>query len=208
VYQRVFTLSSVFIGLISCSDNTAGSTDVESGGQIAGVVKHLDGTIADGTEVWLISSDPTNPVNLGKGNSIILNDDTADNQGVFIFDSVPAGSYRLEAFHSGAKTRFLSTEINLLQDDSIQIEQTLHTPSRIEVEANEATAIGDWIYINGSVHSKTWDSIAVEDGVLGLDSIPAGVELELFSNQGSQTAPELITDSLILNPGDTIKVSL
>ena len=59
-----------------------------------------------------------------------------DSAGHYSLDSIPAGTYTVEAFHEESGKRLLVQNISVTEDDSIAVSDTLRTPGSVEIAFN------------------------------------------------------------------------
>jgi len=201
VFSVFLVISSFFLSACS-NDQSAGSTNVETGGVIAGVVQHNDGNVAPGTDLRLYRTD------LAAAQLVTssLEETVADDSGAFSFASLESGEYQVEAYHSGAKTRFITTKIAISQNAEVDLNaRTLHTPAFAWlVRDSLAEPVPGEVFVLGS--SLTWTFSAEADSIL-LDSIPAGTPVEIYFQQDSvEWSPELVANPLTFAPKDTIRI--
>lgn len=59
-----------------------------------------------------------------------------DSEGHYSLDSIPAGTYAVEAFHEESGKRFLVQNVSVTEDDSIAVSDTLRAPGSVEIAFN------------------------------------------------------------------------
>ena len=104
----------------------------------------------------------------------------ANADGAYRLDSIPAGTYAIEAYHEESGKRLLVQNVKVAEDELLAVNDTLREPGIVkfegvydlEVGANGvATVLGTTIRRNVVVHEQT----------LVIDSLPAGtLDLQVF----------------------------
>jgi hypothetical protein len=210
-FKLYTTISLLFAFLfIACGDTkTAGSTDVETGG-VAGVARHFDGSPAGGTQVRLYPASFSSLQDVTEAESSYLLESIASDSGGFEFSDVPAGAYNLEAYHSGARTRFLAKQIQVSPGESVNAdEQILHTPGALLIRFNAQTPELGYFFIEGSSRQVHVEASHISAGEVLLDSIPAGVAVDLkYQAEGMEFEPVTIFSDLLLSPGSITELAL
>ena len=98
-----------------------------------------------------------------------------DSRGYYSLDSIPAGTYAVEAFHEESGKRFLVQNVSVTEDDSTAVSDTLRAPGSVETSFNSL----------------------IEDGTSAVVTIPGTTILRKVTVLGQKA----IVDSL---PTDTL----
>jgi hypothetical protein len=112
-----------------------------------------------------------------------------DSKGYYSLDSIPAGTYAVEAFHEESGKRLLVQNLSITEDDSVSVNDTLRDPGIIKFKGignlsdgatGIATVLGTTIHRNIIVHEHT----------LLIDSLPVGeLDLQVFFDEYSRENP-------------------
>ena len=94
-----------------------------------------------------------------------------DSAGHYSLDSIPAGTYTVEAFHEESGKRLLVQNISVTEDDSIAVSDTLRTPGSVEIAFNSLIEDGTSavVTIPGTTILR---KVTVHGQVAIIDSLP------------------------------------
>ena len=112
-----------------------------------------------------------------------------DDAGYYSLDSIPAGTYAIEAFHEESGKRLLVQNVSVTEDDSIAVSDTLRDPGIIKFEG-----IGD-VSDGAAGVATVWGTtirrdVVVHEHTLVIDSLPAGeLDLQVFFDECSSENP-------------------
>ena len=127
----------------------------------------------------------------------------ADSKGYFRLDSIPSGTYSLEAYHGESGKRLLVQGVAVSEDDSVAVNDTLRAPGVVKFEGDGASAFyEDEAFIVTVLGTTILRKIVAQQNVLVIDSLPAGsLDLRIF-RQDYPTDP-WIQKVFEIVPGDT-----
>ena len=131
----------------------------------------------------------------------------ANAEGAYSLNSIPTGTYAVEAYHEESGKRLLVQNVKVTEDELLAVNDTLREPGIVKFEgvydledgeAGVATVLGTTIRRNVVVHGRT----------LVIDSLPAGtLDLQVFFDEGLGEQP-WIHGPVDVVPGDTETILL
>jgi len=188
--------------LSSCSDRYAGGNSAESGNpELAGRLYLPSGAPAAGAHLQCV------PItyNAIHGDTLASNLQTiADTTGRYSFDSLPAGTYALEAFHEGSGTRLLVQHIAIENHGADTINRALQIPGTVRVGMpNAHDGDSGWAVVPGTSIRRP---VVVKFGAIFVDSLPADIlgRMVYYSLAGDSV---VLDSNRIVTAGDTVKVN-
>ncbi len=201
-YNGYCILLTIFVTglalLLSCSVGPIAGSGTEEGNVTAlveGVVYDSSGNTASCVKVTLVPKQ-YNPVEDTSLSSSFI--DTTDSGGRYSFAFTGKDTFNIQALQESRGTRFLHTNIIVDNDTIDDLADTLKEPGTIKVILPDTVdLVNGYLFIAGTDIYK-----AIDTQVVYLDSVPAGLMPSLYYATG--IANELITDSLIVIPNDTI----
>jgi hypothetical protein len=152
----ITTLALAIVVYSGCTPNVAGGTTDSPNAKVIGVFTDTIGKPMAGTSVLLIPEN-FNPVSDKKS---LIKTSTTDNSGSFSFDSIPAGTFNIEAQNAPTNTgKFINglsfdgtNKTNKTVKDTLVPLATVIIPIDHAADSSSAT-----IYISGSTKSITVD---------------------------------------------------
>ena len=93
-----------------------------------------------------------------------------DENGYYSLDSVPDGTYALEAFHEKSGKRLLVQGVKVTEDDSLAVSDTLRAPGVVKIEgldSFEEGATGVATVLGTTIHR----TVKVSHSVIVVDSL-------------------------------------
>ena len=177
--------SAAILGGCSSDSHIAGNSAETGSPELAGIFLLDNGKPAAFAHVHCVPSD----FNATSGELPAAYSTETDSKGYYSLDSIPPGTYAVEAFHEESGKRFLVQNISVTEDDSVAVSDTLRDPGIIKFEGIEnlsdgaagvATVLGTTIHRNIVVHEHT----------LFIDSLPVGkFDLQVFIDEYSSVNP-------------------
>ena len=145
IWLRVsaFGLTGVFSAfcLAACSshDSTAGNSAETGSPELAGILVFDDGRVAARTKVQCVPEgyDATTGAVLPAAYST-----ETDKDGYYRLDSVPNGTYAIEAYHEESGKRLLVQGVKVTEDDSVAVNDTLRAPGSAVLYVGDSIADG------------------------------------------------------------------
>ena len=145
IWLRVsaFGLTGVFSAfcLAACSshDSTAGNSAETGSPELAGILVFDDGRVAARTKVQCVPEgyDATTDAALPAAYST-----ETDKDGYYRLDSVPNGTYAIEAYHEESGKRLLVQGVKVTEDDSVAVNDTLRAPGSAVLYVGDSIADG------------------------------------------------------------------
>ncbi|WP_405325421.1 LamG-like jellyroll fold domain-containing protein [Fibrobacter sp.] len=177
--------SAAIFGGCSSDSHIAGNSAETGSPELAGIFLLDNGNPAAFARVNCVPSD----FDATSGVLPAVYSTETDSAGHYSLDSIPAGTYAVEAFHEESGKRLLVQNVNVTEDDSIAVSDTLRDPGIIKFEGignlsdgatGIATVLGTTIHRNIVVHEHT----------LLIDSLPVGkLDLLVFFDEYSSENP-------------------
>ena len=183
----------------SSDDHVAGNSAETGSPELAGILVFEDGSPAAHADVQCV------PQGFDVMEGDVLPDafvTATDDDGRYRLDSVPDGTYALEAYHPKSGKRLLVRGINVVEDDSVAVNDTLRAPGVLKFEGDEAFTEGRVGILTVLGTSIRREVVASSDEMV-FDSLPAGsLELRIFYGDSSDMRLWL-QDTVPVAPGDT-----
>ena len=183
----------------SSDDHVAGNSAETGSPELAGILVFEDGSPAAHADVLCV------PEGFDVMDDDVLPDafiTEADADGRYRLDSVPDGTYALEAYHPKSGKRLLVRGINVVEDDSVAVNDTLRAPGVLKFEGDEAFTEGRVGILTVLGTTIRREVVASSDEMV-FDSLPAGsLELRIFYGDSSDMRLWL-QDTVPVVPGDT-----
>lgn len=183
----------------SSDDHVAGNSAETGSPELAGILVFEDGSPAAHADVQCV------PQGFDVMEGDVLPDAFAtetDDDGRYRLDSVPEGTYALEAYHPKSGKRLLVRSINVVEDDSVAVSDTLRAPGVLKFEGDEAFTEGRVGILTVLGTTIRREVVASSDEMV-FDSLPAGsLELRIFYGDSSDMRLWL-QDTVPVAPGDT-----
>ena len=177
--------SAAILGGCSSDSHIAGNSAETGSPELAGIFLLDNGKPAAFARVHCVPSD----FDATSGELPAAYSTETDSKGYYSLDSIPPGTYAVEAFHEESGKRLLVQNISVTEDDSVAVSDTLRDPGIIKFEGIEnlsdgaagvATVLGTTIHRNIVVHEHT----------LFIDSLPVGkFDLQVFIDEYSSANP-------------------
>ena len=199
----LYMIFPVVFALLDCMNLADTGSSVSGNGRITGCILGRDGRAAPNTAVALLAKD-YNPIR--DAVSFSVSRDTTDSNGRYSFANVTSGVYNIEAVQLDEKTRALINGITVANDTVTAPDDSLRKPGFIRVMLPDVVdAVNGYVYIPGTTIASSLNENALS---VTLDSVPAGMVMELrLAKRNSPALPQLIADSVRVDPGDTTIVS-
>ena len=183
----------------SSDDHVAGNSAETGSPELAGILVFEDGSPAAHADVQCV------PQGFDVMEGDILPDafvTETDDDGRYRLDSVPDGTYALEAYHPKSGKRLLVRGINVVEDASVAVSDTLRAPGVLKFEGDEAFTEGRVGILTVLGTTIRREVVASSDEMV-FDSLPAGsLELRIFYGDSSDMRLWL-QDTVPVVPGDT-----
>jgi hypothetical protein len=124
--------SAAIFGGCSSDSHIAGNSAETGSPELAGIFLLDNGKPAAFARVHCVPSD----FDAASGELPAAYTTETDSTGYYSLDSIPAGTYAVEAFHEESGKRFLVQNVNVTEDDSIAVSDTLRAPGSVEIAFN------------------------------------------------------------------------
>ena len=124
--------STAIFGGCSSDSHIAGNSAETGSPELAGIFLLDNGNPAAFARVHCVPSD----FDATSGELPAAYSTETDSTGYYSLDSIPAGTYAVEAFHEESGKRFLVQNVNVTEDDSIAVSDTLRAPGSVEIAFN------------------------------------------------------------------------
>lgn len=124
--------SAAIFGGCSSDSHIAGNSAETGSPELAGIFLLDNGNPAAFARVHCVPSD----FDAASGELPAAYSTETDSTGYYSLDSIPAGTYAVEAFHEESGKRFLVQNVNVTEDDSIAVSDTLRAPGSVEIAFN------------------------------------------------------------------------
>ena len=124
--------SAAIFGGCSSDSHIAGNSAETGSPELAGIFLLDNGNPAAFARVHCVPSD----FDAASGELPAAYTTETDSTGYYSLDSIPAGTYAVEAFHEESGKRFLVQNVNVTEDDSIAVSDTLRAPGSVEIAFN------------------------------------------------------------------------
>jgi hypothetical protein len=191
---------------LACTNlqNVAGG--IEGGNTVA----TINGNIADSTSApladvrVLLLPSAYNPVT---GLAISsLPADTTNGSGNYSIRVAQTGSYTIEALDNGKGYRSLVTGVSASGKDTILVRNAIaRAPGVIKIALPaDVDRVNGYFYLLGTT---SYSFVGDDTETVVLDSVPAGMSLSIYyAVRGSSALPQLVRDSVVVAPKDTMNV--
>lgn len=161
-----------FAGCSSDSD-VAGNSAETGSPELAGILVLDNGKPAARTKVQCVPSG-YNILATSKAEQVLPSafETVTDENGNYEFDSIPSGSFTLEAFHQESGQMLLLQNLSVEQDEPLAINDTLRYSGSVKLlvpGAFRENQSGDAIIIGTTFHKR----VSVQNGKIVIDSLPA-----------------------------------
>lgn len=104
----------------------------------------------------------------------------ADSEGYYRLDSVPPGTYSVEAFHVASGERLLVQNVKVAEGDSVAVSDTLSMPGVVDLPAAGVAEEGASGIVT-ALGTTIFRQVQVRDGRIVIDSLPAdSLALRIF----------------------------
>ena len=124
--------STAIFGGCSSDSHIAGNSAETGSPELAGIFLLDNGNPAAFARVHCVPSD----FDATSGELPAAYSTETDSTGYYSLDSIPAGTYAVEAFHEESGKRFLVQNVSVTEDDSIAVSDTLRAPGSVEIAFN------------------------------------------------------------------------
>ena len=124
--------SAAIFGGCSSDSHIAGNSAETGSPELAGIFLLDNGKPAAFARVHCVPSD----FDAASGELPAAYSTETDSTGYYSLDSIPAGTYAVEAFHEESGKRFLVQNVSVTEDDSIAVSDTLRAPGSVEIAFN------------------------------------------------------------------------
>ena len=124
--------TTAIFGGCSSDSHIAGNSAETGSPELAGIFLLENGNPAAFARVHCVPSD----FDATSGELPAAYTTETDSTGYYSLDSIPAGTYAIEAFHEESGKRFLVQNVNVTEDDSIAVSDTLRAPGSVEIAFN------------------------------------------------------------------------
>ena len=167
ILPAIVALSATFWG---CSSNssTAGNSAETGSPELAGIL------FLDGGKPAALARVQCVPQNFDATSEELTAEymTEADSMGHFRLDSVPSGTYSLEAYHEESGERLLVQNIKVTEDDSVEVNDTLAVPGAIQFWLYDSLKEGS-VGVATVLGTTILREVVVLDGKVLVDSLPA-----------------------------------
>ena len=190
----VAVLVAVFAG---CSSNstTAGNSAETGSPELAGILFLDSGQPAAMTKVQCVPQDYDASVEAALPLSYSTE---TDSLGYYRLDSLPEGTYSVEAFHEKSGKRLLVQGVKVTEDDSVAVNDTLRVPGMAELYVNDSVKDGALVAVT-VLGTTILRETTVQDKWVLVDSLPAGtLSVRLYVENDTVTY-----DEIRISPGMT-----
>lgn len=185
-------------GMIGCADHggLAGGGGVETTG---GELVAMAGSAA-GARVRLVPSDWRPAPGEAFPDSLTT---LADDKGRWTLEDVPPGAYNLEAFLPRDGSRLFRGGITIAKGDNTLATDSLRAPGSLRLHWPAARP--GILYLPGTTVAAAIRDAESLPAEYVLDSLPAGRLPPVHHRAGPDSAPAVLTDSLVIVSGDTAR---
>lgn len=167
ILPAIVALSATFWG---CSSNssTAGNSAETGSPELAGIL------FLDGGKPAALARVQCVPQNFDATSEELSAEymTEADSMGHFRLNSVPSGTYSLEAYHEESGERLLVQNIKVTEDDSVEVNDTLAVPGAIQFWLYDSLKEGS-VGVATVLGTTVLRGVVVHDGKVLVDSLPA-----------------------------------
>lgn len=124
--------STAIFGGCSSDSHIAGNSAETGSPELAGIFLLDNGNPAAFARVHCVPSD----FDAASGKLPAAYSTETDSEGHYSLDSIPAGTYAVEAFHEESGKRLLVQNVSIVEDDSVSVSDTLRAPGSVEISFN------------------------------------------------------------------------
>ena len=170
--KNILAMLAAIAAFSGCSsaDKVAGNSAETGSPELAGILVLNDGKLAAHARVQCV------PVGYDATSDKALPPafvTETDENGYYSLDSVPDGTYALEAFHEKSGKRLLVQRIKVTEDDSVAVSDTLRAPGVLKIEGSDnfeegATGVAT---VFGTTIRR---AVKISHSVMVVDSLPVG----------------------------------
>lgn len=163
---------ALFVGC--SSDSQVAGNSAETGSpELAGILVLDNGKPAARTKVQCVPGN-YNIIAASEAEQVLPSafETETDENGNYEFDSIPAGSFSLEAFHQESGQMLLVQNLSAEQDDPLTVNDTLQGPGTVKLLVSGAfreNQGGEAIVIGTTIRRR----VSVQNGKIVVDSLPA-----------------------------------
>ena len=161
--------------LTACSshDTTAGNSAETGSPELAGILVLDGGKPAVHARVQCVPGD-YNIIAASEAEQVLPSafETETDENGNYEFDSIPSGSFTLEAFHQESGQMLLVQKLSAEQDEPLTVNDTLQGPGTVKLLVSgefRENQSGEAIVIGTTIRRK----VSVQSGKIVVDSLPA-----------------------------------
>ena len=161
--------------LTACSshDTTAGNSAETGSPELAGILVLDGGKPAVHARVQCVPGD-YNIIAASEAEQVLPSafETETDENGNYEFDSIPSGSFTLEAFHQESGQMLLVQNLSAEQDEPLTVNDTLQDPGTVKLLVSgefRENQSGEAIVIGTTIRRK----VSVQSGKIVVDSLPA-----------------------------------
>lgn len=161
--------------LTACSshDTTAGNSAETGSPELAGILVLDGGKPAVHARVQCVPGD-YNIIAASEAEQVLPSafETETDENGNYEFDSIPSGSFTLEAFHQESGQMLLVQNLSAEQDELLTVNDTLQGPGTVKLLVSgefRENQSGEAIVIGTTIRRK----VSVQSGKIVVDSLPA-----------------------------------
>lgn len=161
--------------LTACSshDTTAGNSAETGSPELAGILVLDGGKPAVRARVQCVPGD-YNIIAASEAEQVLPSafETETDENGNYEFDSIPSGSFTLEAFHQESGQMLLVQNLSAEQDEPLTVNDTLQGPGTVKLLVSgefRENQSGEAIVIGTTIRRK----VSVQSGKIVVDSLPA-----------------------------------
>ena len=161
--------------LTACSshDTTAGNSAETGSPELAGILVLDGGKPAVHARVQCVPGD-YNIIAASEAEQVLPSafETETDENGNYEFDSIPSGSFTLEAFHQESGQMLLVQNLSAEQDEPLTVNDTLQGPGTVKLLVSgefRENQSGEAIVIGTTIRRK----VSVQSGKIVVDSLPA-----------------------------------
>ncbi len=187
----------------SSADKVAGNSAETGSPELAGILVLNDGKLAAHAHVQCVPEGYDATSDKALPTAFVTE---TDENGYYSLDSVPDGTYALEAFHEKSGKRLLVQGVKVTEDDSLAVSDTLRAPGVVKIKGPgslEEGATGVATVLGTTIHR----TVKVSHSVIVVDSLPAG-SLNLRVIFGREQLSPLTFEKVKVVAGDTETVVL
>ena len=205
ILVMVLVAGLAVVALKCTSPTTVAGTITQSGnGRVEGMLVLRDGALAGGALVYL-RKNTYDPIACGLSTTCSTRVVLTDSAGHYDFDSVPSDTYAIEAYASSLGQRHLRGDVVVQNRKTTTLPlDTLKWPGILETTLPESLMMaGGYVYVPGTSVAGRVDTIAVSNGFIEIDSVPAGILPHLYYRYPQSTLIAVDTNEISIDEQDT-----